>query len=253
MRLHRLLASSALALLLLPAAARAAPARSKLLQNGTGKTVVRKVIFNNDLSVAVISKSGTAVVCDPQNMPAGVIPDAVTISHQHHANAAYLQEAAAGKAAVHVHELGTWTAGDVRITAVPGAHATAPVDMTAHEFVVYVFDVDGLRIAYFSCEGQARLTPEQLAQLGKVDVALITAENGGGLSTARARGLMQQLGARIVVPLSHHEGDVDYNNEIMAELSGGKLETVSGELALSRADLGGAGQRVVHILPSLKP
>lgn len=228
----------------------AAPARSKLLANTTGKTVLRKVIFNNDLSMAVVSRSGTAVVCDPQNMPPGVIPDAITVSHRHHLNATYMQEAAAARA--FVQQLGTWTVGDIRITGIPGAHSNSRPNPTAPDIVIYLFEVDGLRVAYFACDAQQDLEPAQQAALGKVDVALITAENGQGLSTARARGLMKQLGARVVVPLSHHVGDVDYNNEVMAELAGGKLETVDGELALSPAELG-AGPRVVHVVPTSKP
>jgi L-ascorbate metabolism protein UlaG (beta-lactamase superfamily) len=148
---------------------------------------------------------------------------------------------------------GTWTVGDLHITAVAGAHTTAPVNEDRPAIVTYVYDVDGLRIAFFACNGQQQLEPVQAAALGRVDVALITVENGYGLSTAHARELMKQLGARIVVPLSHHAGDMEYNNELMAELAGGKLETVNGELALTRDDLPASGQRVIHIAPTLTP
>jgi L-ascorbate metabolism protein UlaG (beta-lactamase superfamily) len=162
-----------------------------------------------------------------------------------------MQEAANARA--FVQEVGTWKVGDVRITGIPGSHSDAKANPAAPDIVTYVFEVDGLRIAYFSCDGRRALGPEERAALGTIDVALVTAENYAGLSTARARELMRQLGARVVVPLSHHIGDLEYNNELMAELAGGKLETANGELALSPADLAGAGQRVVHILPTLKP
>lgn len=246
---HTLLA---LALSLAPIAGRsAAPARSKLLTNTTGKTVVRKIILGNDMTVAVISRSGTAVVLDPMNMPPGVVTDAVAITHEHHVNKAYLEEARAAKQLV--VQAGTWTVGDLRISGIPGAHADAPVKKDPPGMVTYLIEADGLRIAYLSCNGQRKLEPDQAAALGKVDVALITAETGGGLSTARARDLMKELAARIVVPLSHHGGDFEYNNEVMAGLAGGKLETLDGELALSREDLNGAGQRVIHIAPTLTP
>ena len=48
-------------LLVAPSARADAPARSKLLANTKGKTVVRKVIQGNDMTVAVISRAGTAV------------------------------------------------------------------------------------------------------------------------------------------------------------------------------------------------
>jgi L-ascorbate metabolism protein UlaG (beta-lactamase superfamily) len=241
----------ALTLCLAPAAGSAAPARSKLLANATGKTVIRKVIQGNDLTVAIISKSGTAAVCDPANMPPGVIPDVVTVSHDHHLNKAYMDEARTAKQLV--WQTGTWTVGDMRIAGIAGAHSDSPVQKDPPLFVIYVFDVDGLRIANFVCEGQTKLEPDQVTALGKVDVALITLERGGGLSPGHARDLMKQLGARVVIPLSHHQGDMEYNMETLAELAGGKLDTVNGELALSREDLKGAGQRVVHIAPTLAP
>ncbi len=252
MRLPHALLPLALAVALAPATTRsAAPVRSKLLANTTGKTVVRKVILGNDMTVAVISRSGASAVLDPMNMPPGVIPDVVAITHDHHVNKAYLEEAKDARQLV--VQAGTWTVGDLRITGVPAAHADAPVKRDPPGMITYLFEVDGLRIAYFSCNGQRRLEPEQVAALGKLDVAMITAETGGGLSTARARDLMKELGARIVIPLSHHTGDVEFNNEVMAELAGGKLETVNGELALSRDDLKGTAQRVVHVAPTLAP
>ncbi len=252
MRLPHALLALGLALTVTPSSARsAAPARGKLLANTTGKTVIRKVILGNDMTVAVISRSGTAAVLDPMNMPPGVIPDVVAVTHDHHVNRAYLDEAKAARQLV--VQAGTWTVGDLRITGIPGAHADAPVKRDPPGMITYLFEVNGLRIAYFSCNGQRKLEPEQAAALGKVDVALITAEMGGGLSTTRARDLMKDLGARIVVPLSHHTGDMEFNNEEMAELAGGKLETVNGELVLSRDELKAPGQRVVHIAPTLAP
>lgn len=252
MRSSHLLCTLTLALSLLPAPGRAAaPARSKLLLNSTGKTVVRKVILGNDMTVAVISRSGTAVVLDPMNMPPGVIPDVVAITHDHHVNKAYLEETKAAKQIV--VQGGAWTVGDLRISGIPGAHADAPVKKDPPGMITYLFEVDGLRIAYFACDGQRKLEPDQAAALGRVDVALITAEMSGGSSSYRARDLMKELGARIVIPLSHHEGDPELNNDIMAELAGGKLETVNGELALAPGDLKGTGQRVVHVAPTLAP
>ncbi len=241
-----------LALSLVPLAAGAAPpARSKLLVNATGKTVIRKVVLGNDETVAVISRSGTAALNDPVNVPAGVLPDFVAVTHDHHLDKAYAEATRGIPSAM--QQPGTWTVGDLRITAVAGSHSVAPVRKERPEIVTYVYDVDGLRIAYFACNGQQQLEPDQAAALGRVDIALITLQTGEGLSTAHARDLMRQLGARIVVPLSHHVGDMEYNNDILAELAGGKLETVNGELALSRDDPKAPGQRVVHIAPTLAP
>ncbi len=246
------LCSLALALLLSPAPGAAAPAaRSELLQNGTGKTVLRKVVLGNDETIAVLSRSGTAALNDPIHVPEGVVPDFVAVTHDHHLDKAYAEQTRGVKSSM--QQAGSWTVGDLRITAVAGSHSTAPVRKEKPDIVTYLYEVDGLRIAFFACNGQQQLEPEQVQALGKVDVALITLENGYGLSTAHARDLMKQLDPRIIVPLSHHVGDMEYNMDIMAELVGGKYETVSGELALTPDDVKGKPQRMIHILPSLTP
>jgi hypothetical protein len=100
MRLPRALSTLALALLLAPAVLRAdPPSRSKLLLNATVKTVIRKVVLGNDETIAVISRSGTAAVNDPIHMPAGVIPDFVAVTHDHHLDKAC--RADAGRALRH--------------------------------------------------------------------------------------------------------------------------------------------------------
>lgn len=257
MRFPQALAAFTLALSLAPAAGRAeAPARSKLLVNTTGKTVIRKVILGNDMTVAIVSRAGTSVVCDPSKlMSPSVVPDVITVSHGHHLNQAYLDEAKGAKALV--QQVGSWTVKDLRITGLPASHGERPVDAAAPTIVTYLFEVDGLRIAYLSCIGQRQLEPAQLAALGKVDVALVSEENSDAKSSSRAaeaaRDLVRQLGARIVVPLSHHLGDMEFANDILAELAGGNLETVNGELALSPDDLKGTGQRVIHVLPTNAP
>jgi hypothetical protein len=252
MRSSRAVLALAVVLPLLSAAhAVAAPARSKLLLNTTGKTVIRKVVLGNDETIAVISRSGTAAVNDPYGMPAGLIPDFVAVTHDHHLDKAYAEQTKGVKS--NMQQPGSWTVGDLAITAVAGSHSVAPVRKERPDIVTYLYEVDGLRIAFFACNGQQQLEPQQLAALGKVDVALITLENGAGLSTAHARDLMKQLAPRVIVPLSHHAGDMEYNMDLMAELVGGKYDTVEGELALDPADLKGKPLRMIHILPTLAP
>src|SRR5512140_909044 len=201
---------TSLALLLLslsfaPAAGLADGAASKLLANGTGKTVIRKIVLGNDITVAVLSRSGTAVVADPWRMPPGVVPDAITVTYGPHLDKAYLEAARAAKALV--VQTGSWKVKDFQITGVAAGHSKKPIDPSAPEVVIYVYEVDGLRIADLSCIVQPKLEPEQLKALGPIDVALITGEaedQAFPSKAARDSGdLVKQLGARIVIPLSH--------------------------------------------------
>ncbi len=189
MRPSHALSTLALALLLSPARGTAAPpARSKLLQNATGTTVIRKVVLGNDETIAVVSRSGTAAINDPINVPGDVVPDFVAVTHDHHLDKAYA-EATRGVPSG-MQRPGSWTVGDLRITAVAGAHTTAPVNHEKPAIFTYVYDVDGLRIAFFACNGQQQLEPDQAAALGRIDVALIT--------VALARDDLKDPGPRVI-------------------------------------------------------
>ena len=64
------------------------------------------------------------------------------------------------------------------------------------------FEVDGLRIRHMGDYGQARLTDEQLAQIGKVDILLTPWGNW-------TKALIDQLKPKVIFPMHHAHAD-DY-------------------------------------------
>jgi hypothetical protein len=73
-----------------------------------------------------------------------------------------------------IAEEGKLESGDVKVELVKSSHLDDQLDGTNH---IVVVDVAGVRIAHFGDCGQERLTPEQLARLGRVDVMLSQFEN----------------------------------------------------------------------------
>jgi hypothetical protein len=68
---------------------------------------------------------------------------------------------------------------------------------------IFIIDMGGLRIAHFGDIGQNALTPEQLAALGKVDIAVTQLSNPfSGMNAANKKGfrLMDQLKPRLIIP-----------------------------------------------------
>jgi uncharacterized membrane protein YhfC len=68
---------------------------------------------------------------------------------------------------------------------------------------IYVVDVDGLRIAHFGIIGELSLTPEQLAELGTVDIAFMQFESAtSGIDVQNKIGfnLMDQVKPRLIIP-----------------------------------------------------
>lgn len=234
--------SAALALAVLSSPALAAPAAS-VLANDTGKTVIRRLAPGNDTSMVIVSSQGTSVFLDPRNTR--LVPDAVAVTHDHHVDRAYLEAAKAARALVATP--GTLTVKDVTITGVAGSHGPVPVKAPP-DYVILLVEVDGLRIAYLPCTAQKQLTPGQRAALGRVDVAMITAENETGGRTAKSfYALGKSLEPKIVLTLTHHVTDYELALDDIAD-AGGKVETRPDPLVLDAAALKDAEERVINLL-----
>ena len=96
---------------------------------------------------------------------------------------------------------------DVTITCIASAHNAGDplLDKNGTNYI-YLIETGGLRIAHFGDIGQDALTADQLAALGKLDVAITQFENSfSGMSAANMKGfnLMDQLQPRLVIPTAH--------------------------------------------------
>jgi hypothetical protein len=210
-----------------------------------GRTVLRPVQRGNDLALLLVSRSGTAIALDPFDLQAPLTADLALFTHSVHADRRTLPNV---KAPLLLHRVESRTVGDVKVTGIGASHRGGAVDAAAPDHVIYRVEVDGFVVALFGCLGQSSLTPEQLAALGPVDVAVITADNGGFERLQLVDGafaMMQQLRPRIVVPRSHHADDEEAL-PTLAKL--GSLETRS-ELVLRREELRDGATRVVSLVP----
>jgi len=66
-----------------------------------------------------------------------------------------------------------------------------------------VIDADGLRIAHMGDLGQVSLTPEQLKQLGRVDVLMIPVGGFFTIDGKQAAGLVAQVHPRVVIGMHY--------------------------------------------------
>ncbi len=220
----------------------------QLMKNDTGKTMIRKISLNkkNGIASLIVSKAGTVIACDPMLLPKGVTADIILVTHDHHVDQDYLDKCPDAKKSVQKAE--TFTEKDVTVTGIAASHTVAAINPDAPSLVIYVMDVDGLRIAFFSCCGQEKLTAEQMKALGKVDIAMITNDNDAGwISVELASGLMKQLKPKMVVPLTHNRYKYDDTVDQMVKLLKGKLVTVDSILSVGKEDLAGDQIQVVKL------
>jgi L-ascorbate metabolism protein UlaG (beta-lactamase superfamily) len=222
-----------------------------ILQNTSGKTVLRKVSQSNDLTILVVSRAGTSVLLDPRS--GDLAADLIAVTHEHQVEEHVVvkpkwrsYEVVKGLSHV-VTAPGPAGAKDVRLTGIAASHYPGPVKVPP-DYVIYLLEVDGLRLAYFPCLVQEHFTPEQRALLGTVDVALISAEDDrDGRRAAMSYRLALELEPRVVIPLTHHDGDLEGALAAIEEL-GGEVERRPDPLVLDQAALGSAHARVVDLL-----
>lgn len=100
--------------------------------------------------------------------------------------------------------VGTIDAPGVHVEGIASAHRNSqrPKPEGGYNYI-YLVEIAGLRVAHFGDIGQDQLSPEQLAQLGTVDVALSQVANPYSDMDARNRKgfeLMAQLAPRLFIP-----------------------------------------------------
>ena len=93
---------------------------------------------------------------------------------------------------------------DVTITAMASAHMpTDPINADTSTNYIFVIETGGLRIVHFGDIGQEKLTDEQLATIGKVDLAITQFSNSYSLMDSTNRkgfNLMDQVTPRLIIP-----------------------------------------------------
>lgn len=88
------------------------------------------------------------------------------------------------------------------VLAVSSEHDEAAGTERGHN-TIFVFDLDGLRIAHFGDFGQSELRDEQAEAIGTVDMVFIPVGAGPTIGGQQAVEIARRLGARWVVPMHY--------------------------------------------------
>ena len=75
---------------------------------------------------------------------------------------------------------------------------------------IFVFELDGLRVAHFGDFGQRELREEQAAAIGTVDLLFLPVGGGPTIGTAQAAAIVSRLPTRWVVPMHYRTPRVDF-------------------------------------------
>jgi L-ascorbate metabolism protein UlaG (beta-lactamase superfamily) len=115
--------------------------------------------------------------------------------------------------------------------------------------VIYVFELDGLRVCHFGDFGQARLRSEQREAIGQVDLLFMPI---GGLATVdgpAAAALVDELAPSLVVPMHYRTPAISFLDTADSFLAAVKGEVVTPDRSSFDTDaLHAEGGRLV-VLP----
>lgn len=230
-----------------PATTVPAATQSQLMENTTGKTLIS--CANKDTqfrtSAMLISQGGTVVVVDPYLVLKGITADVIAITHGDfdHNDDRFVGVSNARKS---LYTVETFAVKDVTVTSLASSHSGNDIDPAAPTNVIYLFEMDGLRIAHLGDIAQDRLTDEQLAALGQLDVVFLPLMDAPeyGFTIEKSMAILEQLQPRVILP-THRTPD---GLEALKQYVDETIEAPS-RWAVSAADLQDGKHRAVLLTP----
>jgi hypothetical protein len=229
------------------------PAKKALVlpitNNDTGKTLIQTVSASEGYpynSFVITSSGGESIILDPTEMPARSVVEfnpviiASTHGHMDHVDMDFTASYDCKKISYFETDVST---RDFRVYTILSSHTGQSLGTSN---VIIVVEVDGLRIAHFGDIGQNFLTEEQLAKLGKIDIAFmqfITPYSSMTLDNEKAFKLMDQARPAVIVPTHHSEAAFP-----AFERHYGKIAERENFIAVSRSDIPTARLNLWRIL-----
>ncbi len=139
--------------------------------------------------------------------PDGVSADLVLITHEHadHNGA----EAIGGDPAVLRSTAGRLPSPLGEVVAIASEHDEAAGTERGPN-TIFVFGIDGLRIAHFGDFGQRSLRDEQAAALGEVDLVFLPVGAGPTIGAEQAAAIVERLAPRWVVPMHYRTHRISF-------------------------------------------
>lgn len=148
-----------------------------------------------------IQDSGITVITDPYSEKIGLkLPalkaDAITVSHN--APAYNNADAIDGEPKVFSWP-GEYETKGVHFRGIHSFH-NAKEDEEQLENIVNVMHFNGIKICHLGAQG-TKLTPEQLEQVGDVDILLVPVGGKTVLGAKKAKEIIEQIEPRVVIPM----------------------------------------------------
>lgn len=170
---------------------------------------------------------GTSLLLDPYqsriwlgyDFPAGVSPDAILVTHPHYDHDAGVFRGAdwPWPEVQVIDDPGTTQVGQFTVRGVEGKHADPYGEEFGQTNTIFVMEIGGLRLAHLGDNGP--LTPENIAEIGHVDVVMIPADGLYHILDQEATdAAIEALGARVVIPMHYRIPQLESSHDSPSDL-----------------------------------
>ena len=150
------------------------------------------------------SKTKTRIVIDPYNNSIGLkLPllkaDLVLISHDHddHNNAVAVKDNP-----FIIKEPGEYEVKDVFVKGFFASHGQKDKEDLG-KVVVYIIEAEGIKLCHLSDFGQKEILPEQLDEVGDVDILMIPIGGKYTIDGGEAQKIANQIEPKIIIPMHY--------------------------------------------------
>ncbi|HKO26491.1 MAG TPA: MBL fold metallo-hydrolase [Solirubrobacteraceae bacterium] len=139
--------------------------------------------------------------------PEGVSADLVLITHEHADHNGV--ETIGGNPAVLRSTAGRLESPVGEVVAIASEHDEAAGTQRGPN-TIFVFDLDGVRVAHFGDFGQIGLREEQAAAIGQVDLVFLPVGAGPTIGPQQASAIVERLSPRWVVPMHYRTQRISF-------------------------------------------
>lgn len=115
---------------------------------------------------------------------------------------------------------------------------------------IFVFTLDGVRIAHFGDFGQAALRDEQAAAIGEVDLIFLPVGGGPTVDASQAREIVDRLSPKWVVPMHYRTPKIGFLEPADAFLSSFDEVQRCSEASFETGDVP-AGGKPIAVVPAV--
>lgn len=201
-----------------------------------------------------IQKNGTTIIIDPFDDGTGIkMPkisaDVVLSTHNHHDHANF--SAIRGNA-FEIKTPGEYEIKDIFIYGIKSFHDESE-GKERGENLIFLLEIEGVRLVHFGDFGQKELTQEQLRKLQGIDILLIPV---GGIYTINAKVAAEIISAiepAIVIPMHYKEPGIKINLEPLDKFKkemGNKIE-VMDKLKIKKKELPKEETKIIVLNPQI--